>query len=93
MECYKDKPLPETVRRKARKYGAKAQKRGISNEYVCIYTGIQRKGDAYSATVNRAKPDAEELAGIFTGHIAEGTLVLKLSQSYRGYRMYREGLP
>lgn len=76
LECCKGKPLPETVERKARKHGAKAQKRGISNEYVCICTGIQRKGDAYAATVNRAKPDAEELAGIYTGHIAQDALVL-----------------
>lgn len=76
LECYKGKPLPETVGRKARKHGAKAQKRGISNEYVCICTGIQRKGDAYAATVNRAKPDAEELTGLFADHIAQGTLVL-----------------
>lgn len=68
--------LPEDAGRKSRKHGAKAQKRGISNEYVCICTGIRRKGDAYAATVNRAKPDAEELAVVFTGHIAHDTLVL-----------------
>lgn len=76
LECYKGKPLPETIGRKARKHGAKAQKRGISSEYVCICTGIQRKGDAYAATVNRAKPDAKELAGLFADHIAQGALVL-----------------
>ncbi len=76
LECYKGKPLRETVGRKARKHGAKAQKRGISSEYVCICTGIQRKGEAYAATANRAKPDAEELTGLFKDHIAQGTLVL-----------------
>ena len=76
LECGKGKPLPETARRKARKHGAKAQKRGISNEYVCICTGIKRKGNAYAATVNRAKPDAKELSDLFAGHIAKGTLVL-----------------
>lgn len=76
LECYKGKPLPEDIGRKARKHGAKAQKRGISSEYVCICTGIERKGDAYAATVNRAKPDAEELAGVFSDHIAQDSLVL-----------------
>lgn len=76
LECYKGRPLPETAGRRARKHGAKAQKRGISNEYVCICTGIQRRGDAYAATANRAKPDAEELTEIFKGHIAQDTLVL-----------------
>lgn len=41
----------------------------------CI-TGIEREGDVYAAKVNRAKPDAEELAGIFAGHIAQGALLL-----------------
>lgn len=36
LECYKGKQLPDTVGRPARKHGAKAQKRGISDEYVCI---------------------------------------------------------
>lgn len=76
LECYKGKRLPDAVGRKARKHGAKAQKRGISSEYVCICTGIQRKGDAYAATVNRAKPDAGELVSLFADHIAHGTLVL-----------------
>ncbi len=76
LECYKGKTLPETVGRKARKNGARAQKRGSSNEYVYICAGIQRKGGAYAAIVNRAKPDAEELAGLFKGHIAQGARVL-----------------
>ena len=76
LESYKGKKLPAEVSRKPRKHGAKAQKRGISNEYVCICTGIQRKGDAYAASINRAKPDTEELKALFEGHIANGTLIL-----------------
>lgn len=76
LESYKGKKLPAEVSRKPRKHGAKAQKRGISNEYVCICTGIQRKGDAYAASINRAKPDTEEVKALFDGHIANGTLVL-----------------
>ena len=40
LDCYKGHKLPETVTRPARKHGAKAQKRGISNEYICICTGV-----------------------------------------------------
>ena len=76
LDCYKGRKLDSTVARTARKHGAKAQKRGISNEYICICTGIQRKGDAIAATVNRAKPSAGELIRIFDGHIAGGTLAL-----------------
>lgn len=76
LDCYKGKQLPDDVKRDPRKHGAKAQKRGISNEYVCICTGIQRKGAAYAATANRAKPDAGELGSLFGNHISQGTLVL-----------------
>ena len=76
LDCYKGRKLEGTVRRAPRRHGAKAEKRGISNEYVCICTGIQRKGDAIAATVNRAKPSAKELISIFEGHIADGTLAL-----------------
>jgi hypothetical protein len=43
LECYKGKTLPGTVGREARKHGAKAPKRGISDEYVCVCTGIKCK--------------------------------------------------
>ena len=76
LDCYKGRKLDNTVNRAPRKHGAKAEKRGISNEYLCICTGIQRKGEALAATVNRAKPSAKELLSIFEGHIADGTLAL-----------------
>lgn len=74
LGCYKGRKLENTVKRAPRRHGAKAQKRGISNEYICIRTGIQREGDAIGATVNRAKPSAKELVSIFEGHIADGTI-------------------
>lgn len=76
LDCYKGKELGVSIPRNPRKHGAKAIKRGISNEYMCICTGIQRNGDAIAATINRAKPSAAELISIFDGHIADGTLVL-----------------
>ena len=76
LDCYKGKGMDGSIPRGPRRHGAKAEKRGISNEYVCICTGIQRKGDAMAATVNRAKPSAKELLTIFEGHIADGTLAL-----------------
>lgn len=76
LDCYKGRELEPKTGRKPRKHGAKASKRGISSEYLCICTGIQRKGDAIAATVNRAKPSAKELIGIFEGHLADGTLAL-----------------
>ena len=76
LDSYKGKTIPETADRPSRRHGAKAQKRGISNEYVCICTGVQRKGEAVIRTENRAKPSREELQTIFEGHIQSGTLAL-----------------
>ena len=76
LDCYKGRKLDNTVNRAPRRHGAKAEKRGISNEYICICTGIQRKGDTLASTINRAKPSAKELISIFEGHIADGTLAL-----------------
>lgn len=76
LDCYKGKELPSAIARRPRKHGAKAEKRGISSEYVCICTGVQRKGQAVAQTLNRAKPSSPELQEIFGGHIARGTLVL-----------------
>ena len=76
LDCYKGRPMDAAAGRNPRRHGAKAEKRGISSEYLCICTGIQRKGEALAATVNRAKPSAKELLDVFEGHIADGTLVL-----------------
>lgn len=90
LDCYKGKKLDTGIGRKPRKHGAKALKRGISSEYLCICTGIQRKGDAFAATVNRAKPSARELGSIFEGHIADGTLALCFhSFIKKRYEFYR----
>ena len=71
------KAKPDIVNRKIRKHGAKAVKHGISNEYVCICTGLQRKGNVIIESVNRARPTSDELTQIFNGHIRK---VLLLSQ-------------
>lgn len=76
LDSYKGGSLPEDAARPARRHGAKAQKRGISDEYVCICTGVERKGDAIAGSINRAKPSSRELGKMFKGHIKEGTLVL-----------------
>lgn len=63
LDCYKGIQVPETASRKARKHGAKAAKRNISNEYITICTGILRDYGVIAATVKGAKPPCEELAG------------------------------
>lgn len=76
LDCYKGVPVPEYAGCKARKHGARAEKRGISNEYITICTGIQRDGGVIAETVNRAKPSSDELKEIFSGRIVEDTLIL-----------------
>ena len=69
LECYKGKALPETVAREARKHGAKAQKRGISAECVCICRH-QVQVRCLCCHGQPAKPEAGELAKLFADHIA-----------------------
>ena len=88
LESYKGKALPDEFGRDPRKHGAKAQRRGISNEYICICTGVERKGSAFAASVNRARPSIEELKKVFTGHISDGTLVLY--DGLKGYSSLEE---
>ena len=76
LECLKGRQLPTEAGRPARKHGAKAQKRGISNEYVCINTGVSRDGKAVAEAVNRAKPDSSELRAVYSGHVQDGNLAL-----------------
>ena len=85
LDCYKGKKLPETCNREPRKHGAKAQKRGISNEYVCLCTGVQRKGEVIVEAANRAKPSIEELILVFDGHIEDGAMLL--TDGLRGYNV------
>lgn len=76
LDSYKGEPIPETADHPSRRHEAKSQKCGISNEYVCICTGAQRKGKIIIHTENRAKPSREELQAIFEEHIQSGTLAL-----------------
>jgi len=67
LESLKGTKKPADYWRGARKHGAKAQKRGISNEYVCICTDIGHESGAVVVSVNRAKPDESELKATFHG--------------------------
>lgn len=76
LECFKGKKLPPEIGRPARKHGARAQKRGISNEYICINTGVSRNGGAVAETVNKAKPDGREIQAVYDGHLQDGVLAI-----------------
>ena len=65
------------AKRKPRKRGTPASKRGLSDEQICICTAVQRKsGDLVVTSENRARPSTEDVVDIYTGHIKKGTLFL-----------------
>lgn len=76
LESLKGSKIRDDYWRKPRKHGAKAQKRGISNEYIGISTGIQRDGKAIAEAVSRATPKKEEVIAVFGDRINESALVL-----------------
>lgn len=65
LECEKGRKFADDAPGKPRRHGAKASKRGISDEYVCICAGMERNGGAYALSANRAKPDSLELSAVF----------------------------
>jgi len=76
LESFKGTKISEKYWRKPRKHGAVAKKRGLSNEYICISTGVQRDGEAYSQTVTRSTPSKDDIAMVFKGHIGEAALIM-----------------
>lgn len=76
LESYKGTKLPKGFWRKPRKHGAVAQKPGISNEYVCISTGVSRGSGTLAKTVTRATPSKDDINTVFEGHIEPETLIM-----------------
>lgn len=76
LESVKGKKIPEDYHRKARKHGAKASKRGISNEYVCVCTSVSASGEVVAKSVNRATPSGDEILQVFGARVCEDTLIL-----------------
>lgn len=76
LDCQKGRRCADNDDRSVRKHGAKAQKRGLSSEYVCICTGVQRGAGIIASAVNRARPGIKEVQLVFDGHIGDGTLLL-----------------
>lgn len=76
LESYKGRKLPEDFHRGPRKHGAKAKKRGISNEYICICAATSREGGALAFSVNRATPGNDDIRAVFRGRVDSGALVI-----------------
>ena len=75
LECEKGTVFSEEHHRPARKNG-KASKRGLSNEQVCICTGITQDGKCIAKSVNRATPGKDDIVQVFGSHLDNDTLIL-----------------
>lgn len=85
LESYKGKKLPDGFWRKPRKHGAVAAKRGLSSEYVCVCTGVEREGNAVALAVNRATAGQDDIDRVFGERVSKSTLIL--SDGAKGYRV------
>ena len=70
------KGIKRTNERKARKHGAPAEKRGLSEEKLCIFMGTNRIGSEVAQYVNRAKPSSQEVIEVFGSSIKEKSMLI-----------------
>ena len=76
LESFKGTKLPDDFWRKPRKHGGVAEKRGLSNEYVCVCTGVERDGNAIAVAVNRANAGKQDIDDVFGERVSDLTLLL-----------------
>jgi len=76
LESVKGRKIPEDYHRKPRKHGAKATKRGISDEYICVCTSVADEGKSMAVAANRATPSSEEILAVFGERVDENTVIL-----------------
>ncbi len=72
-----------TMPRKAHKRGGKATKRGLSDEQVCVTSGVNLGGLSVGRISNLGKPSYKELGSVLDGHVAIGSIFV--TDSHRGY--------
>lgn len=56
-----------------RKRGGKTDKNGISDDLVCLTTGVERQGTAYVQAYNMGRPSSDEVEPLFKDHVNPGT--------------------
>jgi hypothetical protein len=76
LENVKGRKIPAGYHRKPRKHGAKASKRGISDEYICVCTSVDSDNKCTTSVVNRATPSKEEIAQVFGDKVSADTVIL-----------------
>lgn len=66
----------KVTHRKARLHGAKATKRGLSDEQICICVAADREGHMYSKSVNRAKPGSSDIMNALNSKITDDSIFM-----------------
>jgi len=69
--------------RPSRKRGGVAEKRGLSQEQVCIICGVNLGHQSVGRISNLGKPSCKELASVLDGHVAADSVMV--TDSHRGY--------
>ena len=69
--------------RPSRKRGGVAEKRGLSQEQVCITCGVNLGHQSVGRISNLGKPSCKELASVLDGHVAADSVMV--TDSHRGY--------
>lgn len=70
------KGIKRTEGRKARKHGEPAEKRGLSDEKMCVLMGTNRMGKEVAQCVNRARPSSQEVIEVFGATIKEKSMLI-----------------
>ena len=76
LENVKGQKIHSDYHRKARKHGAKASKREISDEYICVCTSVDSYNKCTTAVVNRATPSKKEIVKVFGDKVSGDTVIL-----------------
>ena len=88
LESYKGKKLPDGFWRKPRKHGAVAKNPGLSNEYICVCSGVERDGAAVAVAVNRGTAGKDDVNQVFGERVNSGTVIL--SDGAKAYGILNE---
>jgi len=76
LESVKGRKIPADYHRKPRKHGAKASKRGISDEYICVMSSVTGDGENIAVAANRASPSCQEIFDVLGNRIVDDTVIL-----------------
>lgn len=76
LENVKGRKIPDGYHRGPRKHGAKALKAGLSDEYICVCTGVDSDNNCTASVVNRAAPSKAEIEQVFGEKVSTDTVLL-----------------